>query len=77
MENRLNLVRNPALYTQQCKMIEKQAYSGQQSARMAMTMQIYVQQSLGNLMQAFKKDSVDKDFCMSQIQEIFPCPLNA
>ena len=52
-------------------MIEKQAYSGQQSARMAMTMQIYVQQSLGNLMQAFKNDSVDKDFCGSQIQEIF------
>ena len=38
---------------------------------MAMTKQIYVQQSLGNLMQAFKNDSFDKDFCESQIQEIF------
>lgn len=63
--------KKPALYTQPCKMIEKQAYSGQQSARMAMTMQIYVQQSLGNLMQSFKNNPVDKDFCVSQIQEIF------
>ena len=60
-----------ALFSQPCKMIEKIAYKGQQSARLGLVIQMYLQQSLGNLLQFIKSEDFDKTKAEQQVKDIF------
>ncbi len=52
-------------------MVEKIAYKGQQAARLGIVMQLYVQQSLGNLIEDLQRDTIDKQKCVSAVKDIF------
>ena len=52
-------------------MIEKVAYKGQQSARLGIVMQLYIQQSLGNLVEHFQSDNFSKDEGLEQVKNVF------
>lgn len=60
-----------SLHTQPSKMVEKIAYKGQQAARLGIVMQLYVQQSLGNLIEDLQRDTIDKQKCVSAVKDIF------
>ena len=59
------------LFGQPSKMVEKIGYKGQQAARLALIMQAYIQQSLGNLLQFVQSDDFSKEGTVSQIKDIF------
>ena len=71
--NRASFVKNKGkhLLGQPAKMVEKIAYKGQQSARCGLVIQMYVQQSLGNLLQFIESDDFDKDKATQQVRDIF------
>ncbi|XP_045161737.2 uncharacterized protein LOC123526570 [Mercenaria mercenaria] len=52
-------------------MVEKTAYRGQQAARLGVVMQLYVQQSLGNLVQYLSSDDFSKDNAIQSVKDIF------
>lgn len=52
-------------------MVEKIAYKGQQAARLGIIMQLYIQQSLGNLMQLVSADCFDKNCLVEQVKNVF------
>ena len=52
-------------------MIEKVAYKGQQSAHLSIVMQLYVQQSLGNLVEHFQSDNFSKEEGLEQVKNVF------
>ena len=63
--------KNKTLFTQPSKMIEKIAYKGQQAARFGIVMQLYIQQSLGNLVEHFQPDNFDKEEGLEQVKNVF------
>lgn len=58
------------LFSQPSKMVEKIAYKGQQAARLGIVMQLYIQQSLGNLMNIISSEN-DKDRLVENVKSIF------
>ena len=58
-----------SLFSQPSKMIEKIAYKGQQAARLGLVMQLYIQQSLGNLVEIFQSDNFNKDEGLEHVQK--------
>lgn len=60
-----------SLCSQPSKMVEKIAYKGQQAARLGIVMQLYVQQSLGNLLENLQRNDIDKDKCITSVKDIF------
>ncbi|XP_053376727.1 uncharacterized protein LOC123522864 [Mercenaria mercenaria] len=60
-----------ALFSQPCKMIEKIAYKGQQASRLGIVMQLYIQQSLGSLVENISKDKCGKEQTIEHVQNIF------
>lgn len=62
--------RGKGLYTQPCKMVERIAYKGSHAARLGVIIQLYVQQSLGNLLQTIQSD-FDKEKIEKQVKDIF------
>ena len=52
--------KHKTLFSQPSKMIEKIAYKGQQSARLGVVMQLYIQQALGNLVETLQSDILIK-----------------
>jgi len=63
--------KSKSLVSQPSKMVEKIAYRGQQSARMGIVMNVYVQQSLANLLQFLESDSFEKTKAIQQVKDIF------
>lgn len=63
--------KHKTLFSQPCKMIEKVAYKGQQAARLGIVMQLYIQQSLGNLVELLQSDSFNKDDGLEQVKNVF------
>ncbi|XP_053393491.1 uncharacterized protein LOC128555339 [Mercenaria mercenaria] len=59
------------LFTQPAKMVEKIGYRGQQAARLGLVIQMYIQQSLGNLLQFLQSDKFSKDQATQQVKDIF------
>ena len=69
-------VKNKAksLFTQPSKMVEKIGYKGQQAARLGLVIQMYIQQSLGNLLEFLNSDDFDKEKAAQashQVKDIF------
>jgi len=60
-----------SLFTQPAKMVEKIAYKGQQAARLGLTIQMYIQQALGNCLQELEAPEIDKDKSITLIKDIF------
>lgn len=60
-----------SLHSQPCKMVEKIGFKGQQAARLALVMQLYIQQSLGNHLQTLQSEDFDKEKAVQQIRDIF------
>ena len=60
-----------SLFSQPSKLVEKIAYKGQQAARLGLVVQMYLQQSLGNLLQFFESEEFDKDRACQQVKDIF------
>lgn len=62
-----------SLCNQPYKMIEKIAYKGQQASRFGIVIQLYIQQSLGNLLENLQMDTenFDKNKCISSVKDIF------
>ena len=52
-------------------MLEKIAFKGQQSARLGIVMQFYIQQALGNLAEHFQSENFSRDEGLDQIRNIF------
>ena len=63
--------KHKTLFSQPSKMIEKVAYKGQQSARLGIVMQLYIQQSLDNLVEHFQSDNFSKDEGLEQVKNVF------
>ena len=63
--------KHKTLFSQPSKMIEKVAYKGQQSARLGIVMQLYIQQSLGTLVEHFQSDNFSKDEGLEQVKNVF------
>ena len=59
------------LHTQPARMVEKIAYKGQQAARLGLVMQMYIQQSLGNLLQTVEAEKFDKDKASQLVKDVF------
>ena len=60
-----------ALFTQPSKMTEKIAYKGQQAARLGIVMQLYIQQSLGTLVEHLQSEDFDKQNGLDQVKNVF------
>ena len=63
--------KHKSLATQPYKMLEKIAFKGQQSARLGIVMQLYIQQALGNLAEHFQSENFSRDEGLDQIRNIF------
>lgn len=59
------------LFSQPAKMIEKIAYKGHQASRLGLIIQMYVQQSLGNLLQLLGEEDCDRDKATQMVKDIF------
>ncbi|XP_053378169.1 uncharacterized protein LOC128547997 [Mercenaria mercenaria] len=59
------------LFTQPCKSVERIAYKGQHAARLGMVIQMYIQQSLGNLLELVQSEQFDKSSAVKQIKDVF------
>ncbi|XP_045165906.2 uncharacterized protein LOC123529589 [Mercenaria mercenaria] len=59
------------LFNQPCKMVDKIGYKGQQAARMGMVINMYVQQSLGNLLQYIESEDFEKSQAVQQVKDIY------
>ena len=60
-----------SFFTQPSKMVEKIAYKGQQSSRLGIVIQLYLQQSLGNLVEFINSSDFDKQKATQHIKDIF------
>ena len=60
-----------SLVTQPCKMIEKIAYRGQQAAKFGIVIQLYMQQSLGSLLEYLQCDHFDQDQACRMVKDVF------
>ena len=60
-----------SLYTQPYKMVEKLAYRGQQAAYLGIIMQMYMQQSLGSLIETLSEETVNIDRAIKQVRDTF------
>lgn len=69
--SRASFAKARQLYSQPAKMIEKVAYKGQQAARLGLVIQMYVQQSLGNLLQLINSSDFDKEKGSQMVKDIF------
>ena len=63
--------KSKSLFSQPAKMVEKINYKGQQAARLGLIIQMYIQQSLANLMQSMQSDTFQKEKSMQQVKDIF------
>ena len=63
--------KHKSLATQPYKMLEKIAFKGQQSARLGIVMQLYIQQALGNLAEYFQSENFNREEGLDQIRNIF------
>ena len=52
-------------------MIEKVAYKRQQEAKLGIVMQIYIQQSLGTLVEHMSSDIFNKGVSLEQVKHLF------
>lgn len=59
------------LHSQPYKMIEKLAYRGQQAAYLGIIMQMYLQQSLGTLVENLSDDVIDTDKVIKHVRDTF------
>ncbi|XP_060608632.1 uncharacterized protein LOC132760631 [Ruditapes philippinarum] len=64
-------IRGKGLYSQPYKTIERLAYKGSHAARLGIVIQLYLQQSLGDLLSFVQSDSFDKDTAEKQIKDVF------
>ena len=64
-------IRGKGLYSQPYKTIERVAYKGSHAARLGIIIQLYLQQSLGDLLSFVQSDSFDKDSAVKQIKDVF------
>ncbi|KAK6173317.1 hypothetical protein SNE40_016792 [Patella caerulea] len=60
-----------SLFTQPYKMLEKIAYRGQQASYMGIIINMYMQQSLGTLIELFNDDKPNIDNARKHIRDIF------
>lgn len=60
-----------SLFSQPYKMVEKIAYRGQQAAYVGILSQLYVQQSLGTLIETLSENDCDRDKVIQQTRDIF------
>ena len=63
--------RGKGLFSQPYKMVERIAYKGHHAARMGIITQLYVQQSLGKMLQLLQSDDFDKEDFIKQIKDTF------
>ncbi|XP_060593387.1 uncharacterized protein LOC132747877 [Ruditapes philippinarum] len=68
---RASFAKGKQLYTQPAKMMEKVAYKGQQAARLGLVIQMYIQQSLGNLLQMLNSTDFERDQASQMVKDIF------
>ena len=52
-------------------MIKKIAYTGQQAARFGIVMQLYIQQSSGNLVEHIQSNNFDKEEGLAKVKNVF------
>ena len=64
-------VKGRSLYTQPNKMVERISYKGGHASRMGIIIQLYVQQSLGQLLQTIQSETFDKEKAVKQVKDIF------
>ena len=64
-------VKDKSLYTQPNKMVERISYKGGHASRMGIIIQLYVQQSLGQLLQTIQSETFDKEKAVKQVKDIF------
>ena len=64
-------VKDRSLYTQPNKMVERISYKGGHASRMGIIIQLYVQQSLGQLLQTIQSETFDKEKAVKQVKDIF------
>ena len=63
--------RGKGLYSQPSKMVERIAYKGSHAARLGIIIQMYIQQSLGGLLETIQSSTLDKEKAEKQVKDIF------